>query len=609
MKKVSRIIALLLIVLMLASLAVSCKKAPSDDEGAAIEGEDGSSTEGNGDGDDGASTDGTTGNTGSTSNGKTPSGGTSTSGKNPSGGGTNGNAGGNTSSTGGGEQVEGTGTVVDEDRNVTHTDSDKQVNEDGVFQEAITNTVDFVPDELQGLEKSERRATEASKYNFDQNPLINRDRQQNKKAMPSFDINDTGFVRAGTKVSDLKGKTLTFCTSDNFAAWSYRNEKGETIDEWTWFKQLKSEIGLNIKYTVKQHMSNLEWVMQNMNAGKPCDLIYTNHYVWPSVLCLSRSITDKTNINNLGSSPGICKNTMDTCKWGNTLRLIAPIGLVDVLWYNQTLNQEMGYSDPHYLWENGKWNWDSFKKYMLNMDKTNKNGEKLLAWCSFRGNNRFTWPITNGVESVAIDPDASVPTVIDSWEDARVLEAWEFYCDVAKQVQAGWDEKSHIGLYQGTTMMSATMYTQVYRDTEYSKKIRIMWVPYPKSTNESGRDGCWYYGFGMLLPKKTSNEKNVDYALKFMELWATRFTETLFDNLFTFEYYKYDYLRRKQYFDFVTKNVTFDQNVCNFDGMDPWIDDFTKALQGNAAYNVRTEALKCANRVHAYIKNSVKFGQ
>lgn len=134
------------------------------------------------------------------------------------------------------------------------------------------------------------RATEASKYNFDQNPLINRDRQQNKGLAPSFNIDDTGFVRAGTKIADLKKKTLAFYTADNFAAWSYRNEKGVTIDEWEWFSQLKKEYGLTIKYTKSQHMKSTESALQAMNAGKPCDIIYSNHVVFPSSLCITRHL-------------------------------------------------------------------------------------------------------------------------------------------------------------------------------------------------------------------------------------------------------------------------------------------------------------------------------
>ena len=141
-----------------------------------------------------------------------------------------------------------------------------------------------------------------------------------------------------------------------------------------------------------------------------------------------------------------------------------------------------------------------------------------------------------------------------AWDNPKTLEAWEFITSVHNSVEFGSDadgegmEQAHLGLYEGTTLMSATMFTQVYRDTEYSKNIRINWVPYPKSNNPYGQEICQYYGFGMMLPQKTVHEYNVDIALKFMELWATRFTESLFDNLNTFEYYNFNYKQRKQYF-------------------------------------------------------------
>ena len=172
------------------------------------------------------------------------------------------------------------------------------------------------------------------------------------------------------------------------------------------------------------------------------------------------------------------------------------------------------------------------------------------------------------------------------------------------------NQKEHLGLYNGTTIMSATMYTQVYRDTEYSKKVQINWVPYPKSDNENGKEICQYYGFGMMLPKKTSKPDNVNIALKFMELWATRFTETIFDNLNTFEYYNFNYKQRKQYFDFVTKNVVFALAMNDFTGSTLSSDtNFFKCFTGDPAYNVRTEATKGANIVQNYIKESMKFGQ
>lgn len=616
MKKLSRYLAVLLIVLMFASMAVSCKKGPADDESGVADTDNG----------EGSSTEG-----GNTEGGDDGKGGTSTDGKdnnnnnNGSGGGNNNGGSGSGATDNNGnkvdvsddEKIHHDGYSEDKDGNVTDTKTDEAYDENFHYETTITNDNGFIPDEEQGLEKSERRATEASKYNFDQNPLINRDRQQNKGLAPSFNIDDTGFVRAGTKIADLKKKTLAFYTADNFAAWSYRNEKGVTIDEWEWFSQLKKEYGLTIKYTKSQHMKSTESALQAMNAGKQCDIIYSNHVVFPSSLCITRSITDVVNINNLGSSPGVCKNTMDTAKWGNTLRLIAPIGVVDVIWYNQTLTQELGLSDPHLMWEKGKWSWSSFSDYMKSVPAKNNRGEDLVAFVQWPSNASYIWPSTNGSPRIYIDADADKPALINNWLKPETLEAWEFITGVCNSINYGssaettpGNQKEHLGLYNGTTIMSATMYTQVYRDTEYSKKVQINWVPYPKSDNANGKEVCQYYGFGMMLPKKTSKPDNVNIALKFMELWATRFTETIFDNLNTFEYYNFNYKQRKQYFDFVTKNVVFALAMNDFTGSTLSSDtNFFKCFTGDPAYNVRTEATKGANIVQNYIKESMKFGQ
>ncbi len=612
MKKLSRLIAVLIILLMLGTLSVSCKKQANDDDEAVIGTEEEGSTEnstedGN---DDGGKEDG----------GKNEQ----DTNKNPQ---NNQSGGNNINKTPTAQdkqeaidkaeqQGEGAGSwKEDEEGNIIET-GDHKYDEEYRIEGAVTNDNGFIPDEEQGLEKSERFATEQSKYNFDQNPLINRDRQVNREAMPSFDINDTGFVRKGIKIADLRGVKLQFFTADTFAAWSYRNKKGETITEWQWFKDLKSEIGLDIKYTVKKHGDSINSALQSMNSGKQCDVIYTNHAILcPQALCVSKSITSLVNINNLGSSPGVCKTTMDMCKWGNTLRLIAPIGVVDILWYNQTLNQELNLSDPHIMWEKGVWDWDSFKKYLMSAPKTTKDGSELVTWTCFTSNIPYSWDSTNGKAGLQIENEAKVPTISNNWGDSQVLRAWEFIASVNQVVNykqsGGWSttaaggQVEHIGLYLGTTLMSATMYTQVYRDTEYSKHIQINWVPFPKATTETGRETCQYYGFGMALPRKTIKPDNESYALKFMELWATRFTETYFDNLNTFEYYNFNYKQRKQFFDFVTQNVVYSAT-----GSVPYHEygNLLSALGGNAAYNAMTEAEKYKNEAAKDLIEAMKYG-
>ena len=67
--------------------------------------------------------------------------------------------------------------IEDETGKVISTKTDLEVDDNYKIMNPVTGDNGTVPLSQQGLEKSERRATEASKYNFDQNPLINRDRQ------------------------------------------------------------------------------------------------------------------------------------------------------------------------------------------------------------------------------------------------------------------------------------------------------------------------------------------------------------------------------------------------------------------------------------------------
>lgn len=477
--------------------------------------------------------------------------------------------------------------------------------------ETVRNNNAIIPDSEQGL--ATRYAAAETKYDFDKNPLINRDRQVNKEVLPSFNMDSTNFVRAGTKLSDLAGKKLEFFTSDTYAAWSYRNAKGETIDEWQWFKELKNELGLSIKYTMKQHEASTNAVIAYMTAGKQCDIVYSNHSILATqALNISKSIADLVSRDGLDKSPGVCTKVMNLTKWGNTPRVIAPIGVVDVLWYNQTLTQEIGLSDPHVMWENGVWTWNNFKKFMLSIPTRTPSGKSLTAWTCFPTNIYFTWDSTVGKQTFSLVGNAAVPTIQNNWNDPDIHEAWDFIAGVNQMVRFSCGEDNgglgvvpeHIGLYLGTTLMSSTMYTQVYRDTDYSKHIQINWVPYPRADGEKGSESALFCGFGMLLPKKTVLPENENVALKFMELWAARFTEAYYDNLNTFEYYNFNYKQRKQYFDYVTQNLVYSPAIVP-------MYKYGYMLHGFLGYNIKSvsnEAKKYSQNVIADVATAMKYG-
>lgn len=451
------------------------------------------------------------------------------------------------------------------------------------------------------IKKSDRLATEQSLYNFDQNPIVNRERKVNTTALPSFDIDKTAFVRNGTKLSDLKDKTLEFFTADDKPNWSYRNEKGIVVNEWQWFDILKDEIGLSIKYNIKQSNTSLDAAYTYMNSGLQCDLLYTNKKNAMQAVGIARPITNFTNINNLGSAPGVSRPAMDNHSMYKHLYLVSPIGPSEVLWYNQTLNQELALSDPHIMWEKGKWDWDNFKKYIQSVPKTNKKGEPLVALTGDTQTIAEMFALANGKPVVKRKTIASISITECNLNSPKVIEAFEFFADISKSTN--YAENAHAGLFEGTTIMDATLDPLTYHDTEYSKYVMINWVPFPSAENES--DVTTDKGYGMLLPRKTAKPENELVTLKFMELWSTRFTEAFFDVLTTYEYFNFNYKQRKQYFDFILRN-----NVASMSGVLLFekYGNLKAAITDNTKYSIRDEIAKHINDVKSDIKKVAEYG-
>ena len=95
-----------------------------------------------------------------------------------------------------------------------------------------------------------------------------------------------------------------------------------------------------------------------------------------------------------------------------------------------------------------------------------------------------------------------------------------------------------------------------------------------------------------------------------MELWASRFTESIFDNLNLFEYYNFNYAQRKQYFDFVTQNTVFGLPMNDFTGSNLNTDtNFSNALPAIRDIMSLKRQVRQKNIVMMYIMDSMRFGR
>ena len=248
------------------------------------------------------------------------------------------------------------------------------------------------------------------KFNMDNNPLVFEGKKPNTGFEISFDIDKTGFVKNNIKVADLKGKTLNLITGVRYGVFEFKNDKGEYMSEWDWFDACKKTYGINIKYTKSRFDVADQQALTFMNAGKALDIIGTHVGGFPTYLNLSRPLDPYINIQNKGNSPGVCEMTLEQSKWGGTYRCISAIGAVNVLWYNQTLVEQFNLPDPHQLWKEDKWTWETYESFMKAVPKTTPEGKNLYSFHQCDGDIWYSWALTNGVNPLEVDTKSSTPT-------------------------------------------------------------------------------------------------------------------------------------------------------------------------------------------------------
>ena len=452
--------------------------------------------------------------------------------------------------------------------------------------------------------------TAAEKFNMDNNPLVFEGKKPNTGFEISFDIDKTGFVKNNIKVADLKGKTLNLITGVRYGVFEFKNDKGEYMSEWDWFDACKKTYGINIKYTKSRFDVADQQALTFMNAGKALDIIGTHVGGFPTYLNLSRPLDPYINIQNKGNSPGVCEMTLEQSKWGGTYRCISAIGAVNVLWYNQTLVEQFNLPDPHQLWKEDKWTWETYESFMKAVPKTTPEGKNLYSFHQCDGDIWYAWALTNGVNPLEIDLKSSTPNIINNWTHPQVLAAWEFISRVNKATNYGG---AYGNLYSdGTVLMNDAMNMNPNFDTtDYGKAHKYNWVPWPKANTPTGRYAVFNYGFCQMLARKMKTESNAPYAVKFMEMWATRFCEANYDFLSQNTSINMSYADKKDHFEFCVNNTYFAlQKVAhqmitgdNAKIRNQWLQAFR-----NQQYNITTETNSVKNIIEQSIKDCLAFG-
>ena len=442
------------------------------------------------------------------------------------------------------------------------------------------------------------------------NPLMSPSKPYNTGIMPSYDIDSLGFSKG--KLSDLKGKILTFYNCSGYELFSYYNKGNKQISERTWLKELRKELGVTVK-VVQGDRPGIK-PFQAMNAGKDIDLISTHVSSFPYICNIMAPLENYVNMDKVNQNPGINPMMTTITKWKGNSIVLAPQGSIGALRYDATFVKNCGLEDPYDLWKKDQWNWTNFKKYMLGLPDTTKDGKKVNG-CGTWGQYWY-WANSNGKACFEIDGSDPNGAIINNWESAEVKETYvwlESVCDSGGTYLNGdpgnsFMSNAHKSMF--TVMFFGAPgvdYVRLKEEKDPSAANDYRWVPFPKNEkNPNAVNHVELYGLGIGLPRKAASESNRQAAAKLLDLHLNRWTESRFDTL----RYRSGWSQEKilEYFEFGKTNGRFGigAGLGQFASLSTK-EKFHQSIT-DASFSTATCMAKCNNYAKQEINNVLKFG-
>lgn len=311
----------------------------------------------------------------------------------------------------------------------------------------------------------------------------------------------TEFVNTENAVSVMENRTIEFYTADDVPAFTYINEKGQSVSEWKWMEQLASKQGFILKYSIKDQAVSLKAQRTALYAGKKLSLVQMSAHQAGVGMTLTRSAAQHINkeIPVYGISKTVLTASNDT--------LFAPVGNVNALWYNTALMPAN--TDPAALAAAGSWTVEQFKtvhSHSITMSAQPLKMEETLAWATLSGKSPLT--------------------LVEGKLDSNIY---------AKATQEVWSllQKTNQELIDFVpvpeveyTLKNSNVTMQYSAVPEAAEGITFKYAPLP-ATAEGALGTVTYIGTYFALPKYSDDADNARAALTFTEYWCDRYTETI----------------------------------------------------------------------------------
>lgn len=311
----------------------------------------------------------------------------------------------------------------------------------------------------------------------------------------------TELVNTENAVSVMENRTIEFYTADDVPAFTYINEKGQSVSEWKWMEQLATKQGFILKYSIKDQAVSLKAQRTALYAGKKLSLVQMSAHQAGVGMTLTRSAAQYINkeIPVYGISKALLNASNDT--------LFAPVGNVNALWYNTALMPAD--TDPAALSAAGTWTVEQFKNvhsHSITMSAQPLKMEETLAWATLSGKSPLA--LAEG----KLDSNIYAKATQEVW--SLMQKTNQELIDFVPVPEVDYALKN-----SNVTMQYSTV-------PEAAEGITYKYAPLP-ATAEGTLGTVTYIGTYFALPKYSDDADNARAALTFTEYWCDRYTETI----------------------------------------------------------------------------------
>lgn len=303
-------------------------------------------------------------------------------------------------------------------------------------------------------------------------------------------------------IEKAKGKTVTF-----FTWWDLWPQEKQVVKDFS----KKYNIKVNLEYTSYEEYTSKITAAISSGQGPDVIALLERNYINIIKSGLIQPI-DKGNFD-LQNDKKLDFAVMDAFKWNNKYYGINIANNMTygryVIYYNKTMFQNMGVTDPGTLYKNGNWNWDTFADCAKKMTRR-VNGKTIYGYTGL-DTTIAGWVLSAGGDYISVDGKSN--KIINNLLSDKVLKTNNFISELR---QAGYwnpDEDTNSFANGEAAMMGDTTWMfETNSMPEMTDNWSAVPMPSPKGQEQ-------IYAITGVVWGLATGCKNPDAASYFIRYW------------------------------------------------------------------------------------------